>query len=224
MTLFLHCFNKGHEALQVTAIHILTDLLIAHPSLLVAKEADVTMKKGVLRIFAKGVKAAYSPNVQSIATIALCKLMLTSVVHDEDLLMEIVVCYFDPAMKENAGVRQALNYFLPVYCYSHRGNMETMANVVVAVMQSLVNLSEVLEEGEDMIGLSDVGSILVDWTDPRKLVVPDVAAISWNEAGKKEVEAVSGDIHLDLANSLLQRVMSHGCPSKLNLVAIDLRC
>ena len=91
--------------------------------------------------------------------------------------------------------------------------MEAMANIAGGVMHLLVEMSAELE-GEEMVGISTVGNMLVDWTDARKLVVQDEATISWDEAGRKEVKAVNGDIHLDLAESLLQRVMNHGCSSK----------
>ena len=159
-------------------------------------------------------KAEHTPNVQAAAITALCKLMLTSVIRDDDLLRLTVICYFDPATKDNPGVRQALSYFLPVYCHSRRENMERMANIAAAVMHSLVDLSEELEEEEEMVGLSTVGNMLVDWTDARKLVVQDEATVSWDEAGRKEVKAINGDIHLTLAESLLQRALNHGCSSK----------
>ena len=214
LTLFLHCFSKGHEALQVTAIHILTDMLTSHPTLLSPTNADTSLQKQILKTFSKGLKAEHSPDVQSAATTALCKLMLNSVVTDEDLLEQAVTCYFNPATNDNAGVRQALTYFLPVYCHSRRENMQRMANVAGGLMHALFDLSEELGEGEEMMSLTIVGNMLVDWTDARKLVVQDEAAVSWDEAGTKEVKAVNGDIHLSLAEDLLERIMHHGCSSK----------
>ena len=214
LILFVHCFTKGHDALQITAIHILADILTTHPSLISSAAADAILQKSILKIFAKGLKAEHTPDVQAAATIALCKLMLTSVIQDEDLLKQVVVCYFDPATKDNAEVRQALSYFLPVYCHSRRENMERMASVAGGIMHALIDLSEELEEGEEMVGVSTVGNMLVDWTDARKLVVQDEASVSWDEAGKKEVKVFSGDIHLDLADSLLERAMNHGCSSE----------
>ena len=213
LILFVHCFTKGHDALQVTAIHVLADILTTHPSLISSATADADLPKTVLKIFSKGLKAEHTPDVQAAATIALCKLMLTSVVRDEDLLKQMVVCYFDPATKDNAGVRQALSYFLPVYCHSRRENMERMANVAGGVIHLIVDMSEELGE-EKMVGISMVGNMLVDWTDARKLVVQDEATTSWDEAGRKEVKAVDSGIHLDLAGSLLERVIYHGCSSK----------
>ena len=214
MTLFLHCFLKGHEALQVTAIHIVADILTTHPSLILAEEVDEGLRKSIWKVFARGVKAEHTPKVQSAAIIALCKLMLTSIINNEDLLKQLVICYFDPGTKENAGAIQALTYFLPVYCHSKRANMERMANVAAEVMQTIAEMSEELEEGEDMVGLSVVGNMLVDWTDARKLVIQDEAAVGWDEAGKKEVRNINADIHLDLAISLLEQVTSHACSSK----------
>ena len=193
---------------------MLTDILTTHPSLISAPEADENFKKSILKIFAKGMRADHVPEVQSATVVALCKLMLTSVITDEDLLKQAVVLYFDPGSKENAGVRQALSYFLPVYCHSRRENMERMATVAAGVLHSIVDLSEEIEEGEEMVGLSAVGNMLVDWTDARKLIVQDQAAFSWDEAGKKETKAMNGDIHLDLADSVLERAMAHSCSSK----------
>lgn len=139
--------------------------------------------------------------------------MLTSVIQDEDLIKQLVLCYFEPATKENAGVRQALSYFLPVYCYSRRENMERVARVVVPVMHSLVALGDEMEEEDEMVGLGVVGGMLVDWTDARKVVVQDAASVSWDEAGKKQVREVNGDIHVDLAGAILEKSMTNGCSS-----------
>lgn len=92
--------------------------------------------------------------------------------------------------------------------------MERMAAVSGGIMHAVVDLSEELEEGDEMVGVGVVGNMLVDWTDARKLVVQDEATISWHEAGKKEIKVVNGDIHLVLAESLLEKALHHGCSSK----------
>ncbi|MCJ1316088.1 hypothetical protein MMC15_001408 [Xylographa vitiligo] len=213
LTLFLHCFSKGHDALQITAIHILSDILTTHPSLL-THSTDANMPKSIFKVFHKGLKAVHTPEVQSAATTALCKLMLTLVITDEDLLRQLVICFFEPATKENAAMRQALSYFLPVYCHSRRENMERMGKVVPGVLHALVGLEEELEENEEMVGMTVVTNMLVEWTDARKLVVLDEAAASWDEAGRKEIKTVNGDIHLNLADALLEKAMAHGCPKE----------
>lgn len=195
---------------------MISDILTTHPSLLSSQSGDVAIQKSVSKIFHKALKAVYETDVQSAAIIALCKLMLTGVIQDEDLLKQIVICFFDPATKGNAVVRQALSYFLPVYCHSRRENMEKMAVVVPGVIHSLMGLIEELDEDEEMVGIGVVGSMLLDWTDARKLVVQDEDGIGWDESGKREAKAINGDIHLDLAVELLEKVMSHGCTSKLH--------
>lgn len=218
LTLFLHCFSKGHDALQVTALHVLSDIFTSHPTL-ISQSPDPALQKSIFKVFSKGLKATQAPDVQSAATTALCKLMLTNIVTEEDLLKQLVICYFEPATKENAAMRQALSYFLPVYCHSRRENMERMANVVPGVIHAIVGLGEELDDDEEMVGVGVVVNMLTEWTDARKLVVQDAAAVSWDEAGRKEIRAVNGDIHLDMAESMLERVMSHGCPSKCLLSA-----
>ncbi|MCJ1473556.1 hypothetical protein MMC13_002207 [Lambiella insularis] len=213
LTLFLHCFNKGHDTLQTTAIHILSDILTTHSTLL-TQSSDPNLPKAIFKVFSKGLKTAHTPDVQSAATTALSKLMLTSVITDEELLKQLVICFFEPATKENAAMRQALSYFLPVYCHSRRENMERMGNIMPAVLHALIGLEEELDEDEEMVGITVVTNMLVEWTDARKLVVLDEAAVSWDEAGRKEIRAVNGDIHLDVAEALLERAMAHGCPKE----------
>ncbi|KAL8910314.1 MAG: hypothetical protein Q9171_004358 [Xanthocarpia ochracea] len=212
LTLFLHCFTKGHDALQVSALHILSDILTVHSNLVAADNVDPALQKSVYKIFSKGLKASTTPDVQSAATTALCKLMLTSVIRDEDLLKQLVTLFFDPAAKDNAAVTQALSYFLPVFCHSKREHMELMAAIAASVVHSQVNLADEMDEEEEAIGVNMVGNMLVDWTDPRKLVIQDAGSIRWDEAGGKDATAVNGDIHLTLADSLLERAMAHGCP------------
>ena len=96
--------------------------------------------------------------------------------------------------------------------------MERMGAVVPGVLHALVGLGEELDEDEEMVGMSVIANMLSDWTDARKLVVPDAAAVSWDEAGRKDTQAVNGDIHLDMAVALLERVMSPGCSSEYSLV------
>ncbi|KAL8693194.1 MAG: hypothetical protein Q9218_001938 [Villophora microphyllina] len=214
LTLFIHCFTKGHDALQVSALHILCDILSTHPDLVTADHVDAALQKSVYKIFSKGLKASHTPDVQSVATTALCKLMLTSVVRDEELLKQLVILFFEPTSKDNAAVTQALSYFLPVFSHSKREYMEMMATIAASVVHTQVNFADEMDEDEEIVGVNVVGNMLVDWTDPRKLVVLDQASAGWDEAGGKGVTGVDGEIHLTLADSLLERALSHGCSSK----------
>lgn len=210
--LFMHFFNKGHTALQITALHILTDILNVHGAQLLSSTP------GLLKVYIKAVKGgARYPVVQAAATVAASKLLLGRIVSDEEacqeLLKSLVVAYFDPSSASNQTVRQALNYFLPVFCFSRSENQDLMRSIAVDAIHALFNIREGLEDDdadveEDMVSLTTIGACLVDWTDPRKCYTPTLGLES-------EKKAVNGDVHLDLAMDILEKVQGN-LSSKLN--------
>ncbi|KAI9807209.1 MAG: hypothetical protein M1825_005927 [Sarcosagium campestre] len=214
LTLFVHCFNRGHDALQVSALHVLSDILTAQGSTLMASEA---VSRPLLKVFTKALRADDKPDVQAAACGAICKLMLGCVLKDEDLLRLLVVTYFDPATAANLGLRQTLSYFLPVYCHSRRENQDRMQRVAVPALHTLVQISDgVAEEDDDddMVSLSIIAAHLVDWTDPRKVVLSSAeAGVSlFDENGKeKPQKPVNGNVHLDLARDVIEKMSSSGC-------------
>ncbi|CAI6085340.1 unnamed protein product [Clonostachys chloroleuca] len=202
--LFIHFFSKGHPALQITALHILTDILNVHGAQLLSASPVL------LKVYLKAVKgASKSSEVQAAATIAATKLLLGRVISDEgashDLLKVLVVAYFDPSSAHNQTVRQALNYFLPVFCYSRPENQDLMRTVALDALHALLGVREGLDDdedidvGEDMVSLTTIGACLVDWTDPRKCYSPDAIYDS-------ERKNVNGDVHLDFAQDILERL------------------
>ena len=200
--LFIHFFTKGHTALQITALHILTDILNVHGSQLLSSTP------ALLKVYVKAVKSgAKSSEVQAAATVAASKLLLGKVIRDEEaceeLLKSLVIAYFDPASASNQTVRQALNYFLPVYCYSRLENQDNMRKVSVPVLRALITLRDGLEDedvdvAEDMVSLTTIGACLVDWTDPRKRYSP--------QALSDDKKPLNGDTHLDLTKDVLERI------------------
>ncbi|KAL3423037.1 hypothetical protein PVAG01_04784 [Phlyctema vagabunda] len=210
LTLFMHFFSKGHSALQITALQILTDILNQHGAQLL--DSNATLVKVYLKALKSGSKA---PEVQAEATVAVSKLMLGRVISDtspamDDLLKTLVVLYFDPNTAHNQGVRQALSYFLPVFCYSRSENQDRMRKVSMDILHKLFdiqeNLENELEDESDMVGLSTIGAHLVDWTDPRKCYMPGNQLALSDEGVKK---SVNGDVHLDFANDILGRLNSN---------------
>lgn len=182
MTLFIHCYSKGHEGLQVTALQILCDMVTTHPSLLAPiTQADgetVTppaVQKPLLKVFARSLKANSPANVQSGAATALSKLLLTgtftpsgpnvpSAIQElnqtavETLLQSLVVAFFHPRTKEIPALRQSLAYFFPVYCHSRLDNIQHMRRIAVPVIRGVLNAAEEhysLEAEEDSDGEID---------------------------------------------------------------------
>lgn len=179
MTLFIHCYSKGHEALQVTAIHILCDMLTTHPSLLtpVTQSDGETItppvfQKPLLKVFARALKASSPMTVQSAAATALSKLLLTNVfapsgsnipqpileynqITIETLLSNLMTSFFHPRTRENPALRQSLAYFFPVYCHSRLDNTQHMRRITVPVIRTVLNSAEEyysLEAEEDSDG------------------------------------------------------------------------
>lgn len=182
MTLFIHCYSKGHEALQVTALQILCDMVTTHPSLLApVAQADgetvapPAVQKPLLKVFARALRANSPASVQSGAAMALSKLLLTNTFTPsgpnvppamqelnqtavESLLQSLVVSFFHPRTRENPALRQSLAYFFPVYCHSRVSNTQHMRRVAVPVVRAVLNASEEhysLEAEEDSDGEID---------------------------------------------------------------------
>ena len=210
----MHFFSKGHAALQITALQILTDILTQHGAQIL--ESNPTLLKVYLKALKSGSK---TPDVQAAATVAVCKLILGRVVQDSeasnDLLRTLIIAYFDPSTQSNQGLRQTLSYFLPVYSYSRKENQDRMRSVAMDVLHQLFNIHEGRDDEEDdeeMVSLSTIGAHLVDWTDPRKCYTASDSMSLTDEGAKK---AINGDVHLDLAREVLERLNSNATSKSL---------
>ncbi|KAI9729659.1 MAG: hypothetical protein M1818_008412 [Claussenomyces sp. TS43310] len=218
LSLFMHFFSKGHAALQITALQILTDILTQHGAHLL--DSNPALLKVYLRALKSGPK---SPEVQAAATVSVCKLILGRIIQDSeatnDLLRTLIVTYFDPSTQSNQGVRQTLSYFLPMYSYSRNENQDRMRIVSLDALHALFNMREHLDEDDDgleMVGLGTIAAHLVDWTDPRKCYVPGDSMTLSDEASKK---LVNGDVHLDLARDILERLNSSASKEEKKILA-----
>ncbi|KAL0473692.1 nuclear condensin complex subunit 3 [Neurospora intermedia] len=220
LTLFMHFFAKGHTALQITALYILTDILNVHGAQLLSNNTNL------LKVYVKALRAGgRSPEVQAAATVAVSKLLLGRVVSDVDvsaeLLKTLVIAYFEPASAENQSVRQALNYFLPVFCYSRPENQDLMRRVALDALHTLYNVREGLDDEEadvddQMVSMSTIAACLVDWTDPRKCYNPDEGFSAGLDPEKK---TVSADVHLDFAKDILERLQGNGAKEEKRIMA-----
>lgn len=213
--LFVHFFTKGHPALQITALQILTDILNQYGAKLLDNHPEIISK-----VFLKGLKSgSKSPEVQSAATVAISKLLLGRVIADnspaiDDLLRTLILLYFDHSTVQNQGVRQTLSYFLPVFSFSRKENQDRVRKVSVEVIRRLFEVQETFDEDAEAeietISLTTVGAHLVDWTDPRRCYVPGNQLSLETEAKKN----VNGDVHLEFARDILNRMWTTGCNRK----------
>ncbi|KAK6822985.1 hypothetical protein PG987_014530, partial [Apiospora arundinis] len=206
LSLFMHFFSKGHSALQITALQILTDILNVHGAKLLSDSPTL------LKVYIKALRSgSKNPEVQGAATVAVSKLLLGRVVTDQEasaeLLRTLVIAYFDPSSSGNQGVRQALNYFLPVFCYSRSENQHLLRSIALDALHSLYLIRESLDDedadvDDQMATLNTIGACLVDWTDPRKCYQPGYAM-------DLEKKIVNGDVHLDFASDILEKLNSN---------------
>ncbi|KAI9674307.1 MAG: hypothetical protein M1822_009556 [Bathelium mastoideum] len=229
ITLFLHCFARGHPALQIISLQIITDILTAHPSLLAntpasqlpsqatpptspsKRNSDGTIPSPLLAPILKTFKKALrheDPHVQSTAVLSLSKLLLARNLADPSLLQILLRTHFspDPETRGNAATRQTLAYFLPVYCRSRREHASAVVDVLVSLLRELLVVAEEAAEDDDpdellgdWIGVAAVGAQVVDWTDPRRAM------------GSTDGGEVDGAVHHLLASHLLSRILTPGC-------------
>jgi len=158
--------------------------------------------KQIHKTFSKSLRSTDGA-VQTNGCVALCKLMLVGALSNLDLLKQLVLAYFEPETQGNPSLRQALTYFLPVYCHSRRQNAEAMAKITVGVIHNLSERANDLEEDEEMVGISLVVAQLCDWTDPRKCVpLADKSS---------ENSSQDADSHVVLAEEVLEKILSPGC-------------
>jgi condensin complex subunit 3 len=230
ITLFIHCFAKGHEALQATSLQILCDIITIHPSLLTDAEDESAnlplFQKPLLKSFTRALKPASAASVQSAAATSLSKLLLTSRLNIakpaiDDLLCTLVVAFFDPRTSENSTLRQALAYFLPVFCHSRLENCERMSHVTVDVVHEVLKTADehfTVEAEEDSDGdvdetaaekrvkalMNTVIGMLSEWTDGRRVVATDPMEIA-------ERGVPTTDTQLKLAEAVLEKALSAGC-------------
>ncbi|CAK1366470.1 Condensin complex subunit 3 [Cercospora beticola] len=213
LTVFIHCFSKGHPALQTICLQIITDMLVTHPSLLTPAEGTEDPNeaaKPVLKMFKQSLKSG-DPEVQSTGATALSKAMLSRLIVDADLLKQLVVTYFDPDSITNPQLRQSLSYFFPVYCHSRAENAVLMAEITTSAISKLLTLRKAFEDDDDedaaagadqMVSMTQITNMLLDWTDPRKIV-------GFSDAvGDSSAKSGAGETHFILAESILDRLVS----------------
>ncbi|KAI1963865.1 chromosome condensation complex Condensin, subunit G [Ophidiomyces ophidiicola] len=253
MSLFIHCYSKGHEALQEMALRILADILTVHHSILlpVTSQNDpnsVTpppFQKSLLKVFAKALKTNSPPSIQATAVTALAKLLLTNTLSPsgpsvpasirelnessiDTLLQALVLSFFHPRTRDNLSLRQALTYFLPVYCHSRRNNAQHMRKIAIPSIRVVLaaaddfyaleaeedsdgEIDEVVGEKEVKALMAGVIGMLIEWTDDRRII--DLNSDTPLPSTSEEVGpplAPSESLHLALARDILQRILGVG--------------
>lgn len=189
LDLFLHCFARGHEELKLQALKIVTDIIMAHPSILKAESGteeveaarelggEFTPEDDLVRIYLKAFQLQDFPEVAAMATVSVSKLLLFDIIAPSSpnalgLLKELVVMYYAPDNADNQTLRQNLAYFFPVYSFSAIEHQEVVSSICVSVLKRMSKIYDNLDADEkaEVIPLSNVASQVFDWVNPKKLV------------------------------------------------------
>ncbi|KAK7206438.1 nuclear condensing complex subunit [Myxozyma melibiosi] len=113
--LFMHCFNKGHEALQVEAIHIICDILVSHGGSILSVNSGIDTEM-IVKMHTRALDLGTAGDVQVAAVQSLSKLLLAGILTDPEgmLLERLTTLYDDEGTMGNSSLRQTLSYCLPV--------------------------------------------------------------------------------------------------------------
>ncbi|KAH3941212.1 hypothetical protein HBH53_205260 [Parastagonospora nodorum] len=226
LDLFFHCFTKGHDALKEIVIQILTDTIITHPQLLAppaadpdatAEDAESEPKPNVLirpitKVLLKAFNSSDNKRLNLIACTAASKLLLLGILPPAptaEILKAFTLTYFDPETAANPALRQALSYFLPVFCHSKLKNAQLMAQIAVPVISKLLLMREETldEEADDMVSWPVITAHLSEWTDGRKVV----GATELGLDGKTSTSAEAEEPHIHLSIEVLERALTSTC-------------
>lgn len=204
-------------------IQVLTDTIITHPSLLApppvdpddTTEAAEPKPNPLIRPLTKILlKAFHSDNrrISLIACTAASKLLLLGILPPAptaEILKGFTLTYFDPDTAANPALRQALSYFLPVFCHSKLTNAMLMAQTTVPVISKLLLMREedVEEEADEMVGWPVITAHLAEWTDGRKVVGASELGLD----GKTSTSAEAEEPHIHLGIEILERALTNTC-------------
>ncbi|CAI6293814.1 unnamed protein product [Periconia digitata] len=236
LDLFFHCFAKGHDALKEIVIQVLADVIITHPSLLAPpapdseseeeEESAEPKENPLIRPLTKVLLKSFRSDdtqISLMACTASSKLLLLGILPPTataEVLRAFALTYFDPETAHNPALRQALSYFLPVFCHSKLKNALLMAQIAVPVVSKLLLMREdVSDEGDEMVSWPVITAHLADWTDGRKVVGVGVSstttpldpATAAQQTQSTEQQQQAEEPHIHLATDILERALAHAC-------------
>lgn len=203
---------------------MLTDVIITHPQLLTptvpdpdaeTEDAEPITNPRIRPITKILLKAFTSDNkrISLIACTAASKMLLLGILPPQptaEILKAFTLIYFYPETASNPALRQALSYFLPVFCHSKLKNAKLMGEIAVPIISKLLIMRDENVEEEDvdeMVGWPVITAHLSEWTDGRKVV----GATELGLDGKTSTTAEAEEPHVQLAIEILERALTSTC-------------
>lgn len=223
--LFLDQIQRGEGEIKLRATQIVFDQLLVHGiPYLSSRQAQAAgggaeaMDMAYTQIvgFLLSLLEDDEEGVQAVAAEGMAKMMLAGMVEDDEALRSLVLVYMSPETVSNQEMRQCLSYFLPVYCFSSSTNQRRLQRVMIPVLQVLTEVYNEVAGEQEMVTPAQVGSQLIDWSDPTKSV--NVA---------QQDRCLHFDVALELVQNLVtshdrdeRRIMAQML-SKLSMPAAD---
>ncbi|KAH8108765.1 nuclear condensing complex subunit [Phellopilus nigrolimitatus] len=166
--LFLSQVKSAPESLRIKVLQVIFDIMMTYEKDLLGSVEEIGGR--VIAFLMQVLEAEESKGVQALICLGLSKLMLFGLVTDERVLTSLILAYVSPVSAENQELRQCLAYFLPVYCYSSPANQSRMQAIFIAAFDLVTRVYDEMEDDQDMIAPLQFGQLLIDWTDPSKVV------------------------------------------------------
>ncbi|KAJ7104390.1 nuclear condensing complex subunit [Mycena belliarum] len=170
LQLFLSQIQSAPAQLKTKLLQIVFDLMIVYDQQLWGRPED---GHAILTFLADTLEAEDEPAVQAVLCVGLAKLLLAGLATDPKILKTLLLAYVSPHTAGNAELRQCLAYFFPIYCYSAPANQMRVQSIFMNAFEEVARVHDELAEGQTMISPQQFGMLVVDWTDARKLAVPD---------------------------------------------------
>ncbi|KAF7375149.1 Condensin complex subunit 3 [Mycena sanguinolenta] len=216
------------EPLRISLLHIIFDLLMVHESVFLnpaGEYAPRLLSFLVKELEKESDKDETSPKVLALLGMGIAKLVLCGMIADENasltslwpfmvlkknqpqVVKSLMMVYFSPYNANNQELKQYLTFFAHMYSRSAAKNQQTMREIFIYVFQKLSDLRQRLDGEEDVLSLTSVTHMWMDWTDHTQVRDPNGRP---GDAGK------AGDplIQFDMANDIIRSLLTDKMPKE----------
>ncbi|KAF7354796.1 Chromosome condensation complex protein [Mycena sanguinolenta] len=145
-----------------------------------------------------------SPKVLALLGMGIAKLLLCGMIVNEDVVKRLLVVYFSPHNAGNQELKQYLTSFAHVYSRSSSKNQQTMREIFIDVFLELSKLRQRPDAEKDVLSLTSVTHMWMDWTDHTQVQDPNGHP---GDAGKAGDPLIQFDMANDIIRSLLTKKM-----------------
>ncbi|KAJ7086065.1 nuclear condensing complex subunit [Mycena belliarum] len=194
------------EALRLTLVQIIVDLLMTHERMFLRPGGDNAEKMInflLTHLTTESNRADASPKVLALLSTAIAKLLMLNLITDEKAVRSLLTVYFSPYNADNQQLKQCLAYFAPAYSHSSAQNQRVMRKIFIRTFEELSTLREELnEEEKEGLNLGQITDMWLYWTNPLEVHDPYGRP---GDAGKAGDPLVQFEMANDIIRALLKK-------------------